>query len=267
MAEGGLFAWKRQKIRRNGPTADYSKLGKPLPPPPLGFVWHKNEVTREWSLVNDGTARLKDNNAFSIGNKFREHKEIEYNFEERITQLKKAHDEEHEYVEHVVLPTDTFQGICLTYKISSTRIRQVNMFSGSNLKLAPKKLIIPVQKNLVDVGKIRMQDENSKEFKIHAFLAIFPTMGCSEAKFYLDVTDYNINKALDEARADIKWEKENRGVATPGNFSLLFNEDFLTSKDEPITISVDEAVPVKMDKVVIYNRNNFEYEMAPLIKK
>ena len=38
---------------------------------------------------------------------------------------------------HEVLPTDTFQGICLKYKITPTELRRANKMMGSNLSLAP----------------------------------------------------------------------------------------------------------------------------------
>merc|ERR1711982_118442 len=97
------------------------------------------------------------------------------------------------YLEHLVLPSDTFQGICLNYKISPTKMRQVNNFSGSNLLLAPKKLKIPI--NGKNVIKMKTQDENSSEFKIHNLINEFPDMSISEAKAYLEISDWNINDA------------------------------------------------------------------------
>ena len=47
------------------------------------------------------------------------------------------------FMEHQVQPTDTFQGICLRYKITPTELRQANWFGGSNLSLAPNPLCIP----------------------------------------------------------------------------------------------------------------------------
>ena len=87
-----------------------------------------------------------------------------------------------DYVEHVVLPTDTLQGICLAYKVSTTRLRQANHFSGNSLLLAPKKLVIPLSKKALRSGFIRVQDTDQKEYKIAAFLAEFPDFGTTEAK-------------------------------------------------------------------------------------
>ncbi len=87
-----------------------------------------------------------------------------------------------DYVEHVVMPTDTLQGICLAYKVSSTKLRQANHFSGNSLTLAPKKLIIPLSKKALRSGYIRVQDTDSKEYKMAAFQAQFPKLSLTEAK-------------------------------------------------------------------------------------
>jgi len=92
-----------------------------------------------------------------------------------------------DYVEHVVLPTDTLQGICLAYKVSSTRLRQANHFSGNSLLLAPKRLVIPLSKKALRSGFIRVQDTDQKEYKVAAFLAEFPDFGMTEAKAYVSM--------------------------------------------------------------------------------
>lgn len=87
-----------------------------------------------------------------------------------------------DYLEHIVLPGDTLQGICLAYKISATRLRQVNQFSGNSLTLAPKKLIVPLSKKALRTGFVKIQDIDSKEYKVYAFLAQFSSMKESDAQ-------------------------------------------------------------------------------------
>jgi LysM repeat protein len=87
-----------------------------------------------------------------------------------------------DYVEHVILPTDTLQGICLAYKVSASRLKRANHFSGDSLVLAPKKLVIPISKTALKQGYLRVQDTDSKEYKLHAFQATFPQVGFTEAK-------------------------------------------------------------------------------------
>ena len=87
-----------------------------------------------------------------------------------------------DYLEHVILPTDTLQGICLAYKISSTRLKQANHFSGSSLLLAPKKLVIPISKQALRSGFIRVQDTDAKEYKLYSFLAEYSDLSMTEAR-------------------------------------------------------------------------------------
>ena len=183
--EGGLLAWKRQTVTQNGPPCDYSTLRYGLPAPPKGKKWRKNEETREWSLVNDDEMESKkDPNKNSNDGSEKEHTSnyLRKEFQMRLAQVKDKDHKHYEYFEHLVLPKDTFQGICITYKISATLLRQVNMFSGTNLKLAPTKLIIPVKKALLNAGKIRLQDKTSIEYKIHSLHEVFPDMSKAEAK-------------------------------------------------------------------------------------
>mmetsp|Transcript_12575 Transcript_12575/g.22487 ORF Transcript_12575/g.22487 Transcript_12575/m.22487 type:complete len:278 (-) Transcript_12575:167-1000(-) len=127
------------------------------------------------------------------------------------------------YIEHVVLPTDTLQGLCLAYKLSATRLRMENSFSGNSLQMAPKKLKIPTNNVSNNVSNnnatssttatttskgrrmIRTQDKTSKEFKLYAFVAEIPSMELVEAKAYLDLSNWDLDEALRSAREDEGW--------------------------------------------------------------
>jgi len=114
-----------------------------------------------------------------------------------------------DYVEHIVLPSDTLQGICLAYKISLTRLRQVNHFSGNSLTGAPRKLIVPLSKKALRSGFVRVQDQNTTEYKIHAFLAKLPHIRKeAEALEYLEATNWNVAEAVQSAREDGDWDKD-----------------------------------------------------------
>ncbi|CAB9511130.1 expressed unknown protein [Seminavis robusta] len=114
-----------------------------------------------------------------------------------------------DYVEHVILPTDTMQGICLAYKISASRLKRANHFSGETLAVAPKKLVIPISKQAMRQGYLRVQDTDSKEYKLHALQAEFPQqcLGVTEAKAYLELADWALPAAMQSAREDFGWEK------------------------------------------------------------
>jgi LysM repeat protein len=87
-----------------------------------------------------------------------------------------------DYVEHVILPTDTMQGICIAYKVSSSSLRRANNFTGHSLHAAPKKLLIPLSKQALRTGFIRVQDTDTKEYKLHYFQADHPDLSLTEAK-------------------------------------------------------------------------------------
>jgi len=209
MTEGGLLHWKIQKIKYgNGPPADYSQVLSPLPDPPKGMIWNKDEATGEWSIIEKQKAvdksRLDDNNNNNNDDDDDDNDDDEWELLDSEGNKSKTKKVEVSYVEHLVLPTDTFEGICLNYKISPIKLRQVNKFSGSNLVLAPKKLKIPIDgKNIIE---IKIQDQNSPTFKMHTLIHEFPKLSQSEAKAYLEIADWDVDAARKDIKDDFDWE-------------------------------------------------------------
>lgn len=187
MSDGGVFPWKRQKIVAP-PVADYGSLSKPLPEPPEGSAWRRDPETREWQLVAQqnrqcsSTGGGSTNTSITSSNKNNSSKRgANKNY---LNDAESSADSTVEYVEHTVLPTDTLQGICLKYKISSRALKRANgNFSGSYLLLAPEKLFIPVSKQALESGSIRPQSTDSKDFKRYSFLAEFSNLSSSEANW------------------------------------------------------------------------------------
>jgi LysM repeat protein len=114
-----------------------------------------------------------------------------------------------DYVEHVVLPTDTLQGICIAYKVSASHLRRANHFTGA-LHSAPKKLLIPLSKQALRTGFIRVQDTDTKEYKLHYFQAEYPEINSTEAKAYLELADWDLQEALRSVKDDREWEEGDR---------------------------------------------------------
>jgi len=127
---------------------------------------------------------------------------------------------------HEVKYGDTLNGICLRYNITVTQLRQANNgFSGSNLSMAPSILKIPVDPETV-IGRPLDSTEFvvSKEMKIrtviHALNEIHdnksgPSKTYSskrrrlspiEAKCYLEMNDWDVDKAIAEANQDFEFE-------------------------------------------------------------
>lgn len=87
-----------------------------------------------------------------------------------------------DYVEHIILPTDTLEGVCLAYKVTASSLRRANHFSGNSLHSAPKKLLIPLSKQALRTGFIRVQDTDTKEYKLSYFQAEYPDVNVTEAR-------------------------------------------------------------------------------------
>ncbi|KAL3925359.1 MAG: hypothetical protein SGILL_000468 [Bacillariaceae sp.] len=115
-----------------------------------------------------------------------------------------------DYIEHVVLPTDTLQGICIAYKVSATHLRRANHFTGT-LHSAPKKLVIPMSKQALRTGFIRVQDTDTKEYKLHFFEAEFPDINTAEAKAYLELADWDLKDAMQSVKEDREWMNDDEG--------------------------------------------------------
>eukprot|EP00543_Licmophora_paradoxa_P005315 CAMPEP_0202454440 /NCGR_PEP_ID=MMETSP1360-20130828/12172_1 /ASSEMBLY_ACC=CAM_ASM_000848 /TAXON_ID=515479 /ORGANISM="Licmophora paradoxa, Strain CCMP2313" /LENGTH=283 /DNA_ID=CAMNT_0049073755 /DNA_START=46 /DNA_END=897 /DNA_ORIENTATION=+ len=237
---------RTQKIRypRNAdgqiclPTS-YDSLRKPLPPPPKGHAWHYNHHNREWKVFPQHLLPPLT----PLLNKQNQQQQLEQQLEQERQQTEKDDLSEQEqeeqkqqdpppldpskYYRHTVHHTDTFQGICLRYGIKPTQLRQLNHFSGSNLLLAPSVLIIPVdadtvvQRNLIDASQFVVPKEykirsvlhgvnNQNNGNSHSDTAIYGTTRISalEAKAYLELNDWDIEKAVQNAKEDSRFEAE-----------------------------------------------------------
>uniref|UniRef100_A0A7S2HWY8 LysM domain-containing protein n=1 Tax=Helicotheca tamesis TaxID=374047 RepID=A0A7S2HWY8_9STRA len=233
MAEGAKFGWKIQKIKEFGPRADYSALSEPLPCPPWGMAWKKDKLTHQWKLMfAPEEEKSKNETTRVIGD-----------------EKKLAKENECFYVEHYVLPTDTFQGLCLAYRISPVRLRQLNAFSGTSLKLAPSKLIIPIPdvRSVLD-GTLRIQDIDDPNFKHQVLSLEFPILTSEEVRAYLIMCAWDLRTAIQTAKADLDWEQARSPSASKNN----------SVSTPPFELVAHVAVPVANS---ITNSTNYQFEI------
>lgn len=217
MSEGGIFPWKLQKIKqpKNGlpGTCGYTDLSKPLPDPPKDQMWVQDEDTKEWNLVpvadtsSDAVAvaRLVDTTDAAAASEL----------ELACTAIPvavmpataiKPNTTAAGIRYHEVLPTDTFQGICLRHKVTPMELRRANKMLGSNLKLAPSKLVIPTNNRNENMNK----RSPTKEEKIVSLLSKVSRitenkLSYSEARAYLDIADWDIDCAIENVNEDFDW--------------------------------------------------------------
>ena len=139
-----MYPWNRQKIRqpKNGvsATCNFAELSKPLPLPPPGMMWIQDAASKEWSLVplntataqavvvddDSGTAGGLTSDAASNGDIVCALPIVSI---QNATPLVNQNDDENTTTNgvlyHEVSETDTFQGICLRYKVTPTELRQL----------------------------------------------------------------------------------------------------------------------------------------------
>ena len=208
--------------------AHKAKFRRCLDPPNNDLIWVQDHYsTYEWTLQK----RNPD----------------DY-FPQSPNLVERDEDEVHHIIEHIILPSDTFQGICLSYRISATKLRQTNRFSGTNLALAPRKLFIPISRR--NRALIKLQNHDCNEFKIYCLLAEVPLLSKRAAKAYLIMTDFDLCKAIDEATSDLQWEEESSVMfVTEGKNSpiVLMNADVVTAK-------ILEENQIKMNTLMVQSQ-------------
>lgn len=203
-----MYPWNRQKIRQPkhgvSATCNFAELAKPLPSPPPGMMWIQDVASKEWSLVPVATATAE---AISVDNSAAAEVPtnsgdivcaVPISIQSATPLLNRSNDNETNtsgVLYHDVSETDTFQGICLRYKITPTELRRANNMMGTNLKLAPSKLIIPTnEKNLK-----RNVHEPTKEEKIASLIAEVSRvtkLSYTEARAYLELADWDLGCAI-----------------------------------------------------------------------
>jgi len=196
MTEGGMLPWKIQKLNV-APTLSYKSVHKTLGAP-KGKRWNFDPANKEWSLVDKEPPAccIVDVDAVVITESVSMDETSE-----KATMRKINDDPLALYVEHYITPEDTFQGICLRYKIKPFELRRANGFTGENLKLMNNPLKIPrrdaIAERVIDSSRSMTQSE-----VIMVLLKECKGMKRTEATAYLMLSDWDLAEALENARGD-----------------------------------------------------------------
>ena len=177
------------KLEANSPSLDDYK--RPLPPPPHGSYWEKQQ-DNSWEIKQFNKSESEDC--------------VEIVAESVL--------------EHIVLPEDTIQGICLRYGSSVVTLRQANLFSGNAFR-SRKTLRIPIEKGM----NIKLQ-KNEPEIILQRFKNLTNEQTL-EAKFYLEEHNYNLERAYEAWVQDQQWASEH--IDENGEYNNDIEDDEIVS--------------------------------------
>ena len=244
--------WKPQKIDMSrGPAGNYRNLRKPLDMPPKGMEWQFDERHADKWILKHRDVEVAPSALPSSSSKENENVANKKDTDGVPMALVEGVD----YLKHTVLhDVDTFQGLCIKYKINAIQLRQANGgFSGTNLRLAAPVLYIPL-KGHPERLNIRAQDTSSMSFKLQTLLSEFPRLRHPEAKAYLELADGDLEAARKEAKEDLAWEEQQKKIGSP------MSTKFSTGNRQEGVIHVHVGVPVT-------KTSGTELEMRPLLQQ
>ncbi len=195
--------WRVQTIEMTS-TTDIDSYGKPLPSPPVGCVWEQKE-DGSWVLTSVDKHEIL---------------EAATTFENPVV------------LEHVVLSTDTIQGICLRYRISVLELRRHNIFSGNSIKFL-KTLRIPIEPGLpVLLQRSTERDVIMQRFRNHTGESDI------ETRIYLDEHAWDLGAAIAAWSGDDLWAKAHATtmINTPAeekrNSDMNMNMNMLEAEED-----------------------------------
>lgn len=192
MTGGVTLPWRMQKLKVGAPSLSYDNINKALKCP-KGKRWNYDALNKEWSMVDAEKpptpspptvlASVVTDDKNGLGN------------------TNNDGPAPCAFMAHRIETSDTFQGICLRYKITPLELRRANGgFTGDNLHLCPNPLKIPRPEPTATV--VEGAQGLSQNELVGILLRRCSGMSRSEAKAYLMLSDWDLNEALTDAKED-----------------------------------------------------------------
>jgi len=125
---------------------------------------------------------------------------------------------------HYVTAADTLPGISLQYGVKVMDIRKANKLFGNNLAEYETLIIPGAAKNLAKIPDPKMLEAIRRSKLIRKFKYKF---SCTEeeAKYYLEIANYNFDNAILEYNSDLRWEKSHPYSSDCLNQSVQYNKN------------------------------------------
>lgn len=244
MAEGGILPWKTN--RDNTVYADYSNLQKPLQSPPVGFSWIRSEKTGEWELLNE-----------SNGERISHISDLPpLNTRQKPVEAVKV-EELADFIEHVVMPEDTLQGICLRYKVKVNILRRINGFTGDHFR-TEKILRIPTEQLRNSPGAVFLPQTRTDDVLVQLFKGE-TGLGSIEARLYLEDHEFDLEKAKAAWKADEEWEDAElkkqaaitETVKKENTVPVVVVETTVLSSKKQVDVVLATEIPVAIEMATI----------------
>jgi len=111
------------------------------------------------------------------------------------------------YITHVVVPTDTLQGLSIRYGVSISEIKSENRLISLNLhekftlRIPERKRKVPEQE--VDLAELESMMQRRL---IGRFKKLTSISDLSEALYYLEASEFDLEAALKSYKEDSSWE-------------------------------------------------------------
>lgn len=112
------------------------------------------------------------------------------------------------YIEHTVTKSDTLFGLSLKYGIHISEIKLLNDLATDNISYL-KYLKIPQGKHRQPVLPDKSNLPDSKRTLLRKFKNTY-NVSEKEAKYYLDMVDYNYDEAVKEYEQDLQFEQKHQ---------------------------------------------------------
>ncbi|CAN0068345.1 unnamed protein product, partial [Heterosigma akashiwo] len=127
-ADARYWPWRVQIPEKQAIYADYKNIQKPLPSPPPGQTWMKQE-NNEWVLVPCEVVQPASGSGVQETSSSDPTNEGTPTIEE---------DKRPTFLEHIILPSDTLTGICLRHRCKPAELRRLNNFFWGQLQVVPE---------------------------------------------------------------------------------------------------------------------------------
>jgi len=135
--------------------------------------------------------------------------------DEQLQQQKELEEKEKpKYIIHKIDYSDSLDGLALQYSVSAREIKIFNGLTTDDIYyLKELKIPNPDLQNLHTVSEEVNAEEYRRQQKLHTMRMVMEKDDHKAAKFYLEDNNWDVNKAIDNYKSDLEFEKKYQKVS------------------------------------------------------